>query len=162
MATIPSSHPSGPTAPPQVDVATPTAARTGPSRQARHSPAPRRPASAVPSITGLRISPPGFRAMLVDISTSGLLAEWGLPLKIGRAVTVVFEGTVTPQSVDAQVVRSSIASMTSASLRYYVALAFTAPIAFDDDAPPATGAAEAPAPAAVPDPTALDDVVNRW
>ena len=163
MATVPSSHPSGPTAPPQVDVATPAAARPGPSHQGGHSPAPRRPASAVPSITGLRISPPGFRATLVNFSTSGLLAEWGLPLKIGRAVTVVFEGTITPQSVGAQVVRSSIASMTSASLRYYVGLAFTAPIAFDDDAPPATGAAKAPAPAAVPDQAPLDDVVvNRW
>jgi hypothetical protein len=116
----------------------------------------------VPSITGLRISPPGFKATLVNISTTGLLAEWGLPLKIGRAVTVTFEGTITPQSVSAQVVRSSIASMTSASLRYYVALAFTAPITLDGDVPPTTGADKAPAPAAVPDPAALDDVVNRW
>jgi hypothetical protein len=106
----------------------------------------------VPSIKWLQISPPGFRATLVNISASGLLAEWGLPLKIGQAVTVAFEGTFTPHSVGAQVVRSSIASLTSASLRYHVGLAFTAPIAFEDQA----------APAAVPDPAPLDDVANRW
>src|SRR6266567_1891404 len=95
---------------------------TASSRQSEHSPARRRPASAVPSIKGLRISPPGFKATLVNISTSGLLAEWGLPVRIGQVVTVAFEGTVTPQSVGAQVVRSSIASMTSAGLRYQVGL----------------------------------------
>ena len=162
MATVPSPHPAGPTAPPQADVATPAVARPGPPRQGDHSPAPRRRASAVPSIKGLRISPPGFRATLLNISASGLLAEWGLPLKIGQAVTVNFEGTFSPQSVGAQVVRSSIASMTSASLRYHVGLAFTAPIAFEGQAPPATGAAKAPAPAAVSDPAPLDDAVNQW
>ena len=110
MATVPSPHPAGPTAPPQAETSTPAAARPEPSREGDYSPAPRRP---VPSIKGLRISPPGFRATLVNISASGLLAEWGLPLKIGQAVTVAFEGTFTPQSVGAQVVRSSIASMTS-------------------------------------------------
>ena len=162
MATVPSPHPAGPTAPPQADVATPSAARPRPSRQGEHSPAPRRPASAVPSIKWLQISPPGFRATLVNISASGLLAEWGLPLKIGQTVTVAFEGTFTPHSIGAHVVRSSIASMTSASLRYHVGLAFTAPIAFEDQAPLATGAAKAPAPGAVPDPAPLDDVANRW
>ena len=161
MATVPSPHRAGPTAP-QDDVATPAAAHPGASRQLEHSPAPRRPASAVPSIKWLRISPPGFRATLVNISSSGLLAEWGLPLKIGQAVTVAFEGTFTPQVVSAQVVRSSIWSLTSASLRYYVGLAFTEPIAFEDHAPPATGVAKAPTPAPVPDPAPLDDIVSRW
>jgi hypothetical protein len=144
------------------DVVTPAAGRPGPSRPGEHSAAPRRPASAVPSVKGLRISPPGYRAALVNISATGLLAEWGLPLKIGQTVTVAFEGTFTPQSVAAQVVRSSIASMTSASLRYHVGLAFTAPIALEDQAPPATGAAKAPALAAVPHPAPLDDGVNQW
>ncbi len=134
----------------------------GPPRKGEHSPAPRRPASAVPSIEWLRITPPGFRATLVNISASGLLAEWGLPLKIGQKVTVEFEGTLTQKSVGAQVIRSSVAYMTSASLRYHVGLAFTAPIAFEDQTPPVTGDAEAPLPAAVPDPAPLDDVVNQW
>src|SRR3990170_562083 len=126
------------------------------------SAAPRRPASAVPSITGLRISPPGFKAALVDISASGLLAEWGVTLKIGQAVKVNFEGTFAPQSVEAQVVRSSVASMTSAGVRYHVGLAFTAPIAFEDTSPPETGAANGPALAAVADPPPPSDIVNRW
>ena len=126
-----------------------------------HSLAPRRSASAVPTITGLRISPPGFRATLINISGTGLLAEWGLPLKIGQAVTIEFEGTFAPHSVRAQVARSSVASTTSASLRYHVALEFVAPIAFDDDPQPATGAEKASA-AAVPDAVLSDDVVNEW
>jgi hypothetical protein len=116
----------------------------------------------VPSIKWLQISPPGFRATLVNISASGLLAEWGLPLKIGQTVTIAFEGTFAPRSIGARVIRSSIASTTSASLRYQVGLAFMAPIAFEDEAPPATGAVKAPAAAAVPDPAPLDDVANRW
>ena len=162
MATVPSPPPAGPTPSPQADVATPAAARPGPSRQVAHSPAPRRPASALPSIKWLRISPPGFRATLVNISASGLLAEWGLPLQIGQTVTVAFEGAFTPQSVGAQVVRSSVWSLTSASLRYQVGLAFTAPIALEGEAPPPTSVGKAPAPAAVSDPEPLDDVVSRW
>ena len=126
------------------------------------SAATRRPASAVPSITGLRISPPGFKAALVDISASGLLAEWGVALKIGQAVKVNFEGTFAPQSVEAQVVRSSVASMTSAGVRYHVGLAFTAPIAFEDKSPPETDPANGPAPAALADPPPPSDIVNRW
>jgi len=127
-----------------------------------HSIAPRRPASAVPSITGLRISPPGFKANLVDISASGLLAEWGVALKIGQVVTVNFEGTFGPQSVKAHVVRSSVASMTSAGVRYHVGLAFMAAIALDDTSPE-TGAASDPAPAAADDLPQPDDIVfNQW
>jgi hypothetical protein len=115
----------------------------------------------VPSIKGLRISPPGSKATLVDISASGLLAEWGVALKIGQAVTVNFEGTFEPQSVEAQVVRSSVASMTSAGIRYHLGLAFTSAIALDD-ASSQTGAANDPAPAAVADSPQPDDIVNQW
>ena len=126
-----------------------------------HSIAPRRPASAVPSITGLRISPPGFKANLVDISASGLLAEWGVGLKVGQAVTVNFEGTFEPQSVKAHVVRSSVASMTAAGVRYHVGLAFMAAIELDDTSRE-TGAANDPAPAADANLPQSDDIVNQW
>ena len=118
----------------------------------------RRPASAVPSIRGLRISPPGFRATLVNISSTGLLAEWGLSLKIGQAVTVAFEGASTPPPAEARVVRSAIVSTSPAGLRYHLALAFTVPIVFDGGAPlaretaPSSGVAD----------TIVDDVVNQW
>ena len=135
-----------------------------------HSTAPRRPASAVSSITGLRISPPGFKATLVDISASGLLAELAVPLKIGQVVTVNFEGTFEPQSVKAHVVRSSVASMTSAGVRYHVGLTFMAAIALDGTPletgaaanDPAPAAANDPAPAAAPDLPKPDDIVNQW
>lgn len=161
MPTVPSPQ-SGETPPPQPDMAATAAARSGPPRQGEHSAAPRRPASAVPSIRGLRISPPGFRATLVDISASGLLAEWGVPLKVGQAVTVYFEGTFAPQSVEAHVVRSAVASMTSAGVRYHVGLAFTAPIAFEGKSPPETAPANGPAPATVANSPPPSDIVNRW
>jgi len=148
----------------QVDVTPPAAARPKPPHQAEHSAAPRQPASAVPSIKGLRISPPGFKATLIDISPSGLLAEWGVALKIGQAVTVDFEGTFSPQSLAAHVVRSAVASMTSGGVRYHVGLAFTAPIAFGDKppAPGETSAEDDAVQAAVTDPPTPDDIENSW
>ena len=105
--------------------------------------AQRRPASSVPSISGLVLSPSGGKATLVDISASGLLAECGVALKVGHAVKVTFEGTFTPQLVEARVVRSSVASMTSSGFRYHVGIAFKTPIALEDETPPAPPAAAA-------------------
>jgi hypothetical protein len=163
VTTGPVPRPGGMTASVQVDV-TMGAVRTEPPHQAEHSAAPRRPASAVPSIKGLRISPPGVEATLVDISASGLLAEWGIALKIGQAVTVDFEGTFSPQSLEAQVVRSAVASMTSDGVRYHVGLAFTAPIAFEDKPPPPpeTSAENDAVQAAVAEPPPPEDIENRW
>ena len=162
MTTIPFPRPGGSTAPVQVEVTTPDAVRPEPPQE--HSSAPRQPASAVPSIKGLRISPPGFKATLIDISPSGLLAEWGVALKIGQAVTVDFEGTFSPQSIAAHVVRSAVASMTSGGVRYHVGLAFTAPIALEDKppAPPETSAEDDAVQAAVADPLQPDDIENSW
>jgi hypothetical protein len=74
---------------------------------------------------------------------------------------VNFEGTFGPQSVEAQVVRSSVVSMTSAGVRYHVGLAFRAAIALDETSPE-TGAANRPAPAPVADLPQPDDIVNQW
>jgi hypothetical protein len=163
MTTIPFPRPGGTTASLQVEMTTPAAVRPEPPHQEEHSAGPRRPASAVPSIKGLRISPPGFKATLLDISASGLLAEWGVALKIGQAVTVDFEGTFSPPSLRAQVVRSAVASMTSGGVRYYVGLAFTAPITFEDKPPPPEASAEDDAvQTAAADPLQLDDIDNCW
>jgi len=119
--------------------------------------APRRPASAVPTITGLRLSPHGVEATLVNISNSGVLAECGERLKPGSLVTVVFEGTFTPRSVESRVARNTVASMgKDGRLRYHVGIAFTKPINLgpDDSAPP-KAAPEGPV---VVEPTAR----NRW
>ena len=105
----------------------------------------------MPSITGLRISPPGSGATLVDISAHGLLAEWGVAPRIGQAVKVTFEGTFSPTTVEARVVRSAIAAMTPGGIRYHVAVAFTTPVALDPLPEAGTG-----------DGAPTDDVFNRW
>ena len=85
----------------------------------------RYPASAVPAITGLRISPHGVEAALVNISESGVLAECGERLKPGSSVTVVFEGTFVPRSMEGRVARNSVSSMgRDGRLRYHVGISF--------------------------------------
>ena len=123
-----------------------------PTRQTEPPGAPqRRPASAMPSITALRISPPGVGATLVDISANGLLAEWGVALRIGQAVKVTFEGTFSPATVEARVVRSAIAAMSPGGIRYHMAVAFTTPLVLDPL--PEAGAEDSASP---------DDIFNRW
>jgi len=121
--------------------------------------APRRPASAVPSITGVRISPHGVEASLVNISESGVLAECGERLKPGSAVTVVFEGTFTPRSVEGRVARNTVSSMgKDGRLRYHVGIAFTKHIDLGPgpvDTAPEKPRTDGPAPAQPP-------ARNRW
>jgi hypothetical protein len=68
------------------------------SGESEHRSAVRRPAASVPGITGLRISPHGVQAVLVNISETGLLAECGERITTNRAVTVLFEGTFEPET----------------------------------------------------------------
>jgi hypothetical protein len=155
LSAVPFPWSGGTNASAQDDVTMRASVAAEPPHQHEHSAGARRPASAVPSIKGLRISPPGFKATLVDISESGLLAEWGLALKVGQAVAVDFEGTFSPQSLRAQVVRTAVACMTSVGVRYYVGLAFTAPIAFEEEPPrpPDISAVQA---------SVTDDIENSW
>jgi hypothetical protein len=145
--------------------------------------APRYPAALVPGITSLRMSPHGAEATLVNISTTGLLAECAVRLKTGSTVIVQFEGTFTPATAQGRVARCTVSRVSgTGTLIYHVALAFAAPIplpeelermaaAFDAPAPaalPQTAAraeTENPAPVAAPAPSAEDErpaVRNRW
>src|SRR3954462_13703383 len=144
--------------------------------------APRYPASLVPGITKLRLSPHGAEATLVNISTTGLLAECAVRLKTGSTVIVQFEGTFTPATVQGRVARCAVSRVgDTGTLIYHVGLAFAQPIplpeleqmaaAFDAPSPaalPQTAApaeTQAPAPVAVPAPSAEDErpaVRNRW
>ena len=100
-----------------------------------HRGATRRPASAVPSITGIRFVAYG-EAKLVNISTSGLLAECGERIKPGSLVTIVFEGSFVPRTIDAQVTRNCVAFMgAGGGLRYHVGLAFVREIDLGDSDP---------------------------
>lgn len=125
----------------------------------------RYPASAVPSITGVRISPHGVEATLLNISTSGVLAECGERLKTGSSLTVVFEGTFEPRTIEGRVARNSVSSMgPDGRLRYHVGISFTKPIpleaivgrsAPDVRVPESKGSAHAAA-------TPAAAVRNRW
>jgi hypothetical protein len=131
--------------------------------------APRLVASQVPSITGLRLSPHGTSAVLVNISVNGILAECAVRLKTGSVVTVLFEGDFSPASVASRVARCAVSAMGSdGQLRYHIGIAFNAPIALDDalaresaraEQTPALAESGAPAPASAPAPSG---VRNRW
>ena len=108
--------------------------------------------AAVPGITGLRLYPHRASAQLVNISTTGLLAESTAKVTVGSAVTVGFEGGFTPSTVPGRIVRCEVAAMgRDGMLRYHVAVEFDKPISLD-------GAAQ-PEPAPV---TTSKPVRNRW
>jgi PilZ domain len=128
--------------------------------------APRHPASAVRSITGLGLSPPGVDAKLVNISTTGLLAECSERIKPGSLVTIVFEGSFVPQTLQGRVARNTVAAMgPGGSLRYHVGLAFTQAIDLGDWLPlddAVSPLATAPSDAPVASGPAVTGVRNRW
>lgn len=131
--------------------------------------APRLSASQVPSIAGLRLSPHGAEAALVNISASGILAECAVRLKPGSKVTVQFDGDFAPASVASRVVRCSVSTMgKDGLLRYHVGIAFNAPIALGEVLESELARAENPSAHAethVPPPpfTPVPAVVrNRW
>jgi len=100
--------------------------------EVEHRYAPRRLASQMPSIKGLRLSPHGADAILVNISSSGLLAECTVRLKTGSVVLVLFDGTFSPTSVASRVVRCAVSAMgRDGILRYHIGIAFDFPMALD-------------------------------
>lgn len=131
-----------------------------PAVEGDHRGAPRQPASAIPSITGLTLSPYGAEATLVNISATGLLAECRMPLKIGNFVKVLFEGALAPQPVAGRVVRICVASMASSGVRYNIGIAFKAPI--DLDLSSQSRGDSKPVLVAAPDPQEPSELVNRW
>jgi hypothetical protein len=89
---------------------------------------PRRPASAMPSIESVRISPHRAEAVLINISGRGVLVECGMRLQPGTRVTVLFSGSFTPSSVPSRVARSVVSGMAAEGIRYQVGIAFNQPI----------------------------------
>jgi hypothetical protein len=139
---------------------------SSPPTPADEATAPRLPASAVPSITGLRIKPHGADATLVNISQTGLLAECRERIQPGSNVTLAIEGTFTPQSISGRVVRNSVSSLgADGRLRYHIAIGFNQRIPLVDECPPAAeaGSPEEPA-ASTPVEPAVPAVPlrNRW
>jgi hypothetical protein len=127
---------------------------------------PRHPASRVPEITGVRLTPSGGDATLVNISSSGVLVECGTKVMPKSPVTVSFKGTFTPAFVDGHVVRCSVARIDKESaLRYHVGIAFNHTILFDAERtpvqhdPPSVNSPSLPVPVR---PAVLQEVRNRW
>jgi len=120
--------------------------------------APRLPASTVSAITGVRLSPGGREATLVNISSTGALVRCQTKVLPGTAVTVQLDGTFTPASIKGKVVRCLVADICRpAGLSYHIGIAFNQEITLEE-AP-----AEAPQPAATsPSPVAAPVLFNRW
>ena len=92
--------------------------------------APRVPASAVPGIKSVRLSPHGTEATLLNISASGALVECTSRIRLGTAVTTVFEGTFSPATIEGRVARSSVANVSKKGvLQYHIGIAFNSRIA---------------------------------
>lgn len=122
--------------------------------------ATRHSAATVSSITGIRLSPIGSDAHLVNISTTGILVRCATRLMAGTAVTVLFEGTFAPPPAKGTVARCLVADIARpAGLSYHVGIAFKEPIAIDPHQISQDGV-EAPVVAAA----AADQpvLVNRW
>ncbi len=85
----------------------------------------RQRASRIPGITAVRLTPSGGDASLVNISSSGVLVECGSRLAPKTTVTVRFEGTFSPASVEGQVARCQVAGIgKDGAIRYHVGIAF--------------------------------------
>jgi hypothetical protein len=122
---------------------------------------PRRPASVVPSITGVRLSPVGGEAVLVNISVTGVLVRCMTRLRPDTSVTVVFEGGFSPASVPGRIVRSVVAQIDSSGRLWFdLGIAFRKAIVLDDL--PAPINAPAPAPGLQKAVDGPPRVVNRW
>ena len=120
------------------------------------------PASAVPGIKRVRFLPTESEATLVNISTSGLLAESSTRLQVSSEVTVLFEGGFTPESTSGRVVRCEVAAMgRDGQLWYHIAIEFDSPLPFDRSAQ-----TPSPAPLSSDASTAATrtgrEVRNRW
>src|SRR6185295_1978947 len=73
----------------------------------------------------------------------------GERLKPGSAVTVVFEGTFQPRTMEGRVARNSVSSMgTDGRLRYHVGIAFARPIELPPEEPAPVVEAPPPPPVA--------------
>ena len=140
---------------------------------------PRFPATAVPAIKSVRLSP-GETVQLINISRTGVLVEGRTRFVPGTRVTVIFDGTFAPPQIKGRIVRCQVSSIHDGSLRYQSGIQFDKkldahPGDLQEALPePAAGmkaaAAAAPAPAAPQEPApakagpraAAAPLVNRW
>lgn len=120
--------------------------------------ATRHPAAEMTAITGIRLSPGGREAFLVNISTTGVLVRCATRLLPGTPITVVFEGGFSPSSTKGRVVRCMVADIgREGGLSYHIGVAFNGVIPLGEEP------VETPVPVAeVPPAAAAAVLVNRW
>jgi hypothetical protein len=104
--------------------------------------------SSHPAITGIRLSPYGVEATLVNISAVGALVRCNTRFKPDTTVTVVFQGTFTPSSVQGRVARSVVSSADKGVLWYDIGIAFDTHIPLREQVAVAASADESPMAAA--------------
>ena len=108
-------------------------------------------------ITGLRLTPPGAEARLVNISPTGVLAESPAKLRVGTDVDVQFHGGFTPASIAGRVVRCEVSIMErDGVLRYQIAIEFNSPIELAEEK------AREPEKHEAAPPSPVRAVRNRW
>jgi len=84
---------------------------------------PRFPATAVPTITSVRLSP-GDTVELVNISRSGVLVEGRTRFVPGTRITVFFDGGFSPARMKGKVVRCHVSSISKGVLCYQSGIQF--------------------------------------
>jgi hypothetical protein len=95
----------------------------------------RYPASAFPEIEGIRLTPAGIAATLVNMSATGILVQCASSALPGAALTVHFKGTFDPASIKSRVVRCEVAGIAAdGSLRYHLGLVFATRLALPNEA----------------------------
>jgi len=84
---------------------------------------PRFPATAVPTIKAVKLSP-GDTVELVNISRSGVLVEGRTRFVPGTRVTVHFDGGFSPPQMKGKIVRCQVSSISGGALRYQSGIQF--------------------------------------
>ena len=84
---------------------------------------PRYPATAVPTITSMKLSP-GDTVELVNISRSGVLVEGRMRFVPGTRITIIFEGGFSPARMKGKVVRCQVSSINESTLCYQSGIQF--------------------------------------
>ena len=117
---------------------------------------PRFPATAVPTITSMKLSP-GDTVELVNISRSGVLVEGRTRFVPGTRITVLFDGGFSPARMKGKVVRCHVSSISDGILRYQSGIQFEDRLDRNPGEMAVASAGAAAAAAPVP-----RRVVNRW
>lgn len=137
---------------------TSTAERQVPATAERRT-ATRHPATGMPSITGVHLSPGGGEASLVNISSTGALVRCPTKLLPGTAVTMTFDGTFSPSTIKGKVVRCFVADICRpAGLAYHIGINFNVAIQLEEKEP----AEDSKPDAVIPPPPVEQVLVNRW